>query len=96
MNVDCKQDEAALPPVAGSAVKYGRVRKLFRLRYLVGHDRDGWWITDKKGYKTMMNAALTKVTAPDGGIAHQVILGRWMLMVMSSQNARAVTPGANE
>jgi len=86
MNVDCKQDADALPPVAGSAEKYGRVRKMLGIYYIVGHDTAGWWITGKTGYKTMMNVAHTTVTAPDGNVAHQIILGRWMIMVMRRQN----------
>lgn len=90
---DCLRDaaneraEARRSATACSAEKYGPVRKLFGIYYIVGHDPAGWWITGKTGYKTMMNAANTTVTAPDGGIARQIILGRWMLMLMSPQNA---------
>lgn len=75
-----------IPDRKQDSVKYSKVRKLFGIYYIFGHDKAGWWITDNKGFKTTLHVAWTKVLRSDNITANQIILGRYMLMWMTSPN----------
>jgi hypothetical protein len=42
-------------------------------------DREGYWITDKAGYRNTLTIALTRITDPSGQVARRIVVGPLML-----------------
>lgn len=51
------------------------------------YDREGYWITDKAGYRNTLTMALTRITDPSGQVARRIVLWRFMLEWAKPQNA---------
>ena len=51
------------------------------------YDREGYWITDKAGYRNTLTASLTRITDPSGQVARRIVLWRFMLEWGKPQNA---------
>lgn len=52
------------------------------------YDREGYWITDKAGYRNTLTASLTRITDPSGQVARRIVLWRFMLEWAKPQNEK--------
>lgn len=43
------------------------------------YDSEGYWITDKAGYRNTLTLALTRITDQSGQVARRIVLWRFML-----------------
>ncbi len=58
------------------------------------YDREGYWITDRQGYRNTMLVSLTRITDTRGQVARRIVVWRFMLEWAKPQNAPDQRPGA--